>query len=470
MIIATLSRVFLVGAGLVIIGLITRSLGPDGYGQYSSIFAYLYVVSALADFGLYTILTREISRTEETESVIVSKIFSLRLFLVLVLSLASIGLLFFTNYSPIVKVGIVIASVSNIFSSMAQVLTGLFQKHLNLFLVSIADIASRLMQLLLVLFLVFLRDQTGIIYFVWAVVISEIIHFFIIFYFSNRMTRIRLDIDFPYWSKIIKEATPIAVSLVSVLIYFKLDTVLLSLMKPSYDVGVYSLAYKVLETVIFLPAIYMGLILPILSKYSKTSLDNFRRVFNKSFDVIVIFGLPVAIYFFIMAHKIINIVGGSQFYQAGDVLKILTLAIFLIFFGNLGGNSLIALDLQKKAMWIYIAGAVINLSSNVILIPLFSFYAAAWTTVATELFITIAMFWLIKKDKKVKIDFGIFTRLIPAGVTMFLLVSFFRNNFIVASLFSLSYFVIIFITKTFSIKDLVLMVNQDELELLTKSK
>jgi len=65
---------------LVSVGLITRSLGRGGFGEYSTIIAYLSTFQILADLGLYSLLTKEISQYPEKEKELVGNYFTLRLF------------------------------------------------------------------------------------------------------------------------------------------------------------------------------------------------------------------------------------------------------------------------------------------------------------------------------------------------------------------------------------------------------
>ena len=73
--IASLSRLILGGISLVIVAFLTRYLGVSGYGDYSTILAYLFLFTILADLGLYSMLVREISRPNVDESNIASNIF-----------------------------------------------------------------------------------------------------------------------------------------------------------------------------------------------------------------------------------------------------------------------------------------------------------------------------------------------------------------------------------------------------------
>ncbi len=405
----------------------------------------------MADLGLYTVLVREISREGSNEKRISSKIFSFRLVVLILFLLAADLIAFALPYPLKVKIGILIASAFSFFSSLTQVLTGIFQKHLRLYLVSLSDVVSRLIQVGLLLVLV--HYETGLLWFIGAVVLTEIIHFGLIFLFARTLTKVGLDFDLKYWKEIFSVALPIAISLVFVLIYFKLDTVLLSIMKSSNDVGVYSVAYKVLEATIFLPAVYVGLMMPVLSRHAFKNAIEFSKTLNKTFDVLAIFAFWFCGYIFLMADWIIKIIGGAGFTQAVPVLRILSLAVFLIFFGNLGGNAIIALNLQKKAMWIYFVGAVINLGANILLIPSFSYFATAWTTVLTEVIITLLMFYLIKKETGGHLSKKVFIRSAFSAGLLSLWMLIVRGNFAWASLSWLLYFPILFVLGGFSVED-----------------
>lgn len=452
--IATLSRGVIGGLSLVVVGILTRFLGPDGFGHYSAIFAYLFIFTAIADLGLYTFMVREISRTGEPveERRIASKIFTLRLLAVVSIIILADLLIFTFPYPLKVKLGVLIASLFSVSSSLVQILTGIFQKYLRIYLVSLSDILARLVQLCSLIILI--RFETGLLWFVAVVVFSEAVHFGLIYGFSRRMVKIKPMIDFVYFRHALKAALPIAVSLVLVLIYFKLDTVMLSVMKPARDVGIYSAAYKVLEAVIFLPAIYSGLVMPLLSRFAVKSRVEFVKTFRGAFNVITIFALYFSVYIFLMSDWIVKAIGGGAFLEASPVLKILSFAIFLIFFGNLGGNAIIALNLQKKAMWIYLTGAVINVGLNFLLIPKYTYFAAASTTVITEIFITLTMFWLIRRSIKIAINKTLFAKTILAMVVVVALMFPLTSSFVKASAVSLLYFPLLLALGVFTRADL----------------
>jgi O-antigen/teichoic acid export membrane protein len=198
---------------------------------------------------------------------------------------------------------------------------------------------------------------------------------------------------------------------------------------------------------------YIGLIMPVLSRHAFSNRQKFIASFRKSFDILSIFALPVMAYLYLRAADIINIVGGSGYGQSIQVLKILSLAIMLIFFGNLAGNALVALNLQKKGMWVYLAGAIFNIAVNLIFIPKFSYMATAWSTVLTELIITVLLFRLIKKETALAVDLKVAGKVILATIITVIGLSFLNLGFIVFSVLSLLYFVILYLLGGFTIDD-----------------
>jgi len=392
-------RVISIAFALVAIGLITRSLGQEGFGEYTTVLAFLSLFVILADLGLHSLMTREISVETEGLSKIASNFFTLRVITSAFFLLFGFGVAFLFPYTVEVKFGIGIGALGFFFLSMHQLLLGVFQRHLAMHLAALAEIAGRGAQLLFVfLIYLYMRGETPhILLFSYLVVmsISSFIIFSLTFLFAQRYTKIGLRLDIPYWLKIVKTSWPIALSIVLTLIYFKIDTIFLSLMKPAADVGIYGAAYRVLEGLIFFPAMFAGILMPILSRDAVSNHAHFKEVFRKSMRVIAIFALPLVGGGVVLSYSITNLIGGEDFIIAGAPMQALFIATGIIFFGNILGRAIIALNLQKKAMFAYLLGVVLNVILNLIFIPKYTYMGAAWSTVITEILVVAFLFWLV---------------------------------------------------------------------------
>jgi len=460
------ARIIGVALSLISIGLIARYLGKEGFGSYSLVLAFLYTFNILADLGLYSLMTREISRSGANEEKIASNIFTIRLVsLVFFLGLA-ILIVWFFPYSFQIKLGVAIGSIAYFLMSATQVLMGIFQKRLRIDKPSLAEFIGRLVQLFLIVLFIFL--DLGFFVILFALIISTLVIFVINWLFARSYIKLSLDFDFLLWKKLLKAAFPIAASIVLTLIYFKLDTIFLSLgsinrfsENPIIDVGIYNVAYKVLEGLIFFPAMFVGLMMPFLSRFAFSNQDNFKKIFQKTLDVLIIFIVPLIIAILILSLPIVVLIGGDEFSASAKPLQILSIAVGLIFLGTLFGHSIIALDKQKAGAWIYLGGMVFNVVANLIFIPKYSYVGAAMTTVFTELLVTILMIGLIYKTIHYFPSFKRGFKAVLAGIIMGVFVYFFQewNLFILIVLGIVIYFAALFLFKGITKKEILLLIK-----------
>ncbi|MBU2564341.1 flippase [Patescibacteria group bacterium] len=460
-IISTGARIIAVSLSLVSIGFIARYLGQEGFGNYSLVLAILFTFDILADFGLYSLMVREISKPKADEKKIASNIFTIRIIAILFFLGLAILFVFILPYTSQIRLGVVIGSIGFIFLSSSQVLMGVFQKYLRTDKPGLADVIGRIVQVGLVI--LFISLDLGFFAIIIALCLGCITNFFFNWFFAQKHIKLSLSFDFKLWKKIINAAIPIAASIVLTLVYFKLDTIFLSLkainsssLNPSIDVGIYNISYKILEGLIFFPAMFTGLIMPLLSKFAFTNKGEFIKIFQKTLDFLIVLIIPLMIGLLLLSTPIVLLIGGKDFIASAIVLQILSIAIGLIFLGNLFGRAIIALDKQKKAAWIYFSGMFFNVITNLIFIPRFSYLGAAITTVFTELLVTILMIVLIYKTINYFPSFKIIFKALFAGIIMGLFIFFFQswNVFLLIVLGFLIYMIILYLIKGISKKEI----------------
>ena len=439
------ARVVEVALALVIIGLTTRYLGEGGFGNYIIVVTFIYIFSVLADLGLYSIVVREISREGADEEKIVNNAFTLRTFA----GIFFLGSAFFISllfpYSWDVKTGIAVAALGFWILSNTQVLMGLFQKHLVMDRVSVAEICGRIIQLLFVW--VSISLDLGFLYIIASIFAGAIVNFLLVIFFASKYVKIRFRFDFKLWKKLFKQGFPLAISAILVLIYFKLDTIFLSVMKTSEVVGVYGLSYKIMENLIFFPAMLVGLTMPIMSRSIFTDRARFQSIVQRTLNLLIIAVVPMIVGVFFISDKIVQLIGGKEdFVDSPAVLNILMVALGFIFFGALFSNIIIAADKQKRLAQIYFFGMVFNVIANFIFIPKYSYFGAAATTVATEFLVTFLMIAVIYKSLNFIPSFVIIFKAILASMLMAFVLYYFNklNIFILVLLGGIVYLPVIY--------------------------
>jgi len=414
--ISSISKVFSTVLALVAVGFITRYLGKDGFGDYATVLAFLSFFSAISDLGLYQLSTREISHKGADESEIMSNIFTLRLLSSLVVFFLSPFLIFFFPYSEAVKLGIIVISGSFVFSSGYQVLNGVFQKHLVMDKVAISELFGKVVQLLVVILAV--KFSLGFGWIVASLLFNGMTNFILVYLWSRKYVRLKFRFDFAYWKKFLITSYPVGIASVVVFIYFKMDTILLSMLKTSSEVGIYNAAYKILENISFFPAMIMGLIFPIMAQNILIDKKRFVDISNKTFKVFVLAVFPLVVGTMFLSEGVINLIGGAGFAESANVLRILILALSMIFFSNFFNSVLIAGNMQKKLMYILGAAAVLNVTANLIFIPIYSYNAAAWISFLTEAVVSLLGWYLASKYLSYSPRVERFPRIILSGIMM----------------------------------------------------
>lgn len=435
--VSSISKVLATVLALVSIGFITRYLGKDGFGDYATVLAFLAFFAAVSDLGLYSISTREISRSGADEEKIMGNIFSLRIISSLVIFILSPLVIWFFPYSFEVKQAVIIVAASYVFSSGYQILNGVFQKNLAMDKVAISELLGKIIQMTVIILAV--KFQLGFNWIISSLLFYMIFSFFLVHYWSKKYIRIKFQFDFSYWKKFLKESYPLGIAVFITFIYFKMDTILLSVMKSSSEVGIYNAAYKVIENITFFPAMLMGLIFPIMSQYIFTDFARFREISDKTFKVFVLTVVPLVIGAFFLSKSIIGLIGGSAFLEASPVLQILAFSLAMIFFGNFFNAVLIAGNMQKKLMFVLGFTAIFNIIANLILIPNFSYFGSAAVSVMTELIVVAATSYLAFKKLHYVPKLSHFPEIILSGVAMALFLYLFKGmNFVVAGMGSVA--------------------------------
>lgn len=463
-VVSSVSKLLSTILALVSIGFITRYLGKEGFGNYATVLAFLSFFASLADLGLYHISTREISRAGADQEKILGNIFSLRLIASVAVFIISPAIVLFFNYPAEVEKGIIIVAASFIFSSGYQILNGVFQKNLAMDRVAIGELIGKIIQVGTVIIAV--KLDLGFNWIVSSLLLNMAVSFFLIFILSRKYTQFRLRFDFGYWKKFLRESMPIGVGSLVVFVYFKIDTILLSVMKSAADVGIYNAAYKILENITFFPAMIMGLIFPIMSAAIFSNKERFRQVAHKTFKLFIILSVPLVLGALFLADEIIMLIGGGQFTESAVVLRILIFALAAIFFGSFFNNILIAGNQQKKLLRIWSVGAVFNVLLNLIFIPRFSYLAAACVSSATECLVALLAFFAVYKNINYAPKIEKITGIFFAGAAMALVLAVFRGlNFILLAIgSSAAYFAVLWILKIIKTSEILSLVSKKGVE------
>ncbi len=404
--------------GLLSVGIMTRYLGSDGYGQFIIVLTFLQFFAIAGGFGLPLTMSRMISRDGADERRLVSNIFALRLVTGLIIFAAAPLVALAFPYPHAVKVGIAIGTLSFLALALSETVKGIMQKHLTTWKSSISEMVGRMIMLGGVVAAV--ASGFGLLAFVAALSLSNLAQFALTYAFARKHGPIGLKFERSVWLETIIEAWPIGVSILFNLIYLKGDIVIMSVMRSQSEVGLYGAAYKVLDVVTVVPYIFMGLSLPLLTKaWSRGDFAGFRRKLSMAFDFLALVAVPVMFGGIAVSADLMAFIAGEEFRASGIYMAVLMIGAMAVYWQAVYAHAFVAMGRQRQFIWIYATNAVLSLILYIALIRVFGGLGAAAVTALGELFVAAATTIMVTRMTEFRPDLVRLSKIMLACAAMF---------------------------------------------------
>lgn len=382
--------------GVVITYLLTHYLSHADYGVYLFALVFVTLFGTLADWGLTLITVREASKRPAEASAIIGNVLVIRLVLAVVAALVAVGIINFSGYDHLTKLVTTIASVYLLALSLKSSFQIIFQTKLSMGSWAISEVAANSLTIVLLLFL--MAIGAGLPLIMVAFLAGDFFAAGMAVYLGYRLLPLRLSLVRPGTKYLLWEALPMGAILVVFTIYNRIDTVILSYFKGADAVADYGLAYRIFEVVVLGAAFFANAILPLISNFAQNDREKLKVFFRKAYVVLLFLGLGAAMTTYVFAPLGVGILGGASYGGAVTALRILSLSLVVSYFNHLNGYTLIALGKQWYSLIIALVALVVNVTANLIFIPIYSYQAAAVITFATEALIVLLSLGFIKKE------------------------------------------------------------------------
>jgi O-antigen/teichoic acid export membrane protein len=206
-----------------------------------------------------------------------------------------------------------------------------------------------------------------------------------------RLLGIHLSVDLVFVRGLLLTSIPFLVYGVLGVIYYRIDTVLLSFMASTAVVGWYGASYRIFDTLVFLPSLVISAIMyPVFSKLSLHSMSHLRIAVEKSLNFLLFCGVPIAVGLIVAAPAIIGFLyHRPEFAHAIPALQALAPGLLFLYINSVLSSVLISTKREKKIMKMAAIALIFNLGLNLILIPRYLHVGAAIVTSLTELLLIV---------------------------------------------------------------------------------
>lgn len=402
------------------IAILTRALGPQGYGAFTTASTYLQFFGVIVDFGLTLTLLVMISESGADEAKVAGNVLGLRLFSAAILFALAPVIALPIPWSADVKAAVLVGSLAYFFMAGSTMLVGIYQKHSVIWRAGIAEVASRVVLVALTALLAW--AGAGLTAMFMALVVANALWLALSIWLARPFVRLRPLADLSVWRSTIARSWPIGLSILFNLVYLKGDVLILSLLRSQEEVGFYGVAYRFLDVFTAVPTMFMGLLLPsLVADWTAGKKDEFRRHVNRTFDLFALAIAPMVVGGIAIAPSLIALVAGAGFDAAAPALAVLMLATPGIFLGALYGHAVVGIGKQRAMVWGYAATAIITTIAYFYAIPRWGILGAAWATVVSETFMLALTFWMVARTSGARPSLTVTLKATVAALTMYAL-------------------------------------------------
>lgn len=377
-------RLLRLAIGLVVSILIARYLGPARYGLYSYALAFASLFGVLAGLGLESVVTRELVKKPWERQSLLGTAFWLQftagvLTWGIVIGVAALlpGGMEGTTWLVFIVAG------SFVFQSF-KVVEFYFQSRVEARFIVMGKVLPFLLVSALKIFLVL--NQAPVAAFAAAFTLEAALDALGLWgiYRINGQKLSALKFDGSVAKEALAESWPLLLSGLSIMVYMRIDQIMLGHMRGSEDVGLYAAAVRVSEVWYFIPVFFVQSAFPAIVRSKTADGALYKKRLQNMFSLMCMLSYMVILPLTLFSHWIITFLYGSAYAAASNVVVIHVWAGLFVSLGVVQSAWLVNEGLTKLSLYRTFLGAFTNISLNFLFIPAFGIMGAAVATLISQ--------------------------------------------------------------------------------------
>jgi PST family polysaccharide transporter len=383
---------------------VARYLGPLSFGIYSFAIASVSLVSFFGALGLDGVVVRDLVKEPSDGGNILGTTFCLK-FLGGVAGAATINvtIALLRPGDDLTRGIVAILSTGLVFQSLDTIDFWFQSRVRSRYVVVARNVAFALASLVKVGLILAGASVTA---FAWAAALE------IALGVTGLILAYRLAGESPWvwrWSpsravSLLKDSWPLIMSGIAIMVYTRIDQIMLGEMLGHEAVGIYSAATRISEIWYFIPVAIASSVSPAITEAKKVSEALYYRRLERVFQLMTLFSLSIVIPMTFLSDSVIRFFYGAGYAGAGRILSVHVWTAVFVFLGVAQGpwtlnEGLMRLSLHRTAF-----GAVANIFLNLFLIPRYDGIGAAVATLISQ---SLSSFLLNGCDRRTRRIFSL---------------------------------------------------------------
>lgn len=379
------------GIGLVVGVWVARYFGPDLFGTWNYVLAFVGLFSTIATLGIDGIVVRDLTLNFERVNSYLGSTFGLRLISGIFSAVLCLIFSFILSSDEQLNILLIKILAITLVLQAFDVVDLYFQSVVKSFYTVISKGISFI--IISVFKIVLILKTASIIYFVWANVIELILSsvFLLVALNKEKISFFNLKWESTLAKKMLNEGWPLMLAGVMVMAYLKIDQIMLKELATQKSVGIYAAAVRVSEIWYFIPVVISSSIFPYLLKQKEISQERYTLTLKRMYSLFFWVALLIAIFINLTSVFLISFLYGKEYVSASQVLSIHIWAGIFVFLGVASSQFLMADNIVKYSLYRTLIGAITNVILNFIFIPRFQEVGAAYATLISYFMSTFSL-------------------------------------------------------------------------------
>jgi PST family polysaccharide transporter len=393
---------------LATIPYLARVLGSAGWGLVAFAQAFGAWVALVGEYGFSLSATREVARHREEGDKLTEILAGVLGAKILLSAGAVVVALFLRWWVPIFREHPALLW-AGMFCALGQGFNVMwfFQGIERMRLVAALDISAKAVATAAVYVFV-RRPEDG-----WRVLIAQGCAFALSSFVGMVLVYQQHSFRLPTW-RLVREALRMGWSMFlfrsSVSLYTTGNAFILGLFVAPQLVGYYAGAEKISRTFLGLLNPISQALYPRLSHLVAHAQSRAARLARISIGVMAAAGASIGALVFLLAPPLVQVILGSSFAPSATILRVLTLLIPIVAFGNvLGIQWMLPLGMDRAFNRIILLAGLLNLLLALFLAPLYGNFGMAWAVVVAEAFVSGSMYLVLRSQKLDPLSYSVAT-------------------------------------------------------------
>ncbi len=363
---------------------IARRFSPDLFGEFTFFITLIQFVTYFADFGLIQWYMKKVVSATERNSYYI-KVITLRTITLLLSIIILVTFLVLTKTFDLTMNFMFILTL--IAESFMSVTDGYYFEKQDSFRVTLKTIIRMGLFFLGLLLLTATNTNDLIFMYLLATFIT-----FVWYLPWSLVIKIK-PVNITESVTMLTSASPYALLIITSFAYSRGDALLIKYILNNAALGMYSAAYRFLETLSLIPTALSHNLFPIAAKEKGISLTTLSQIMMIFIGMGVLFG----VFLYFSSELLITLLIGEKYLEAVPILKVFSFGVFFFFINAPLSTVIQSSHIVKRFLPLGIANTVLNIVLNIITLPMYGVIAAAVVMVITEATGFIINLYFIKK-------------------------------------------------------------------------